>query len=93
MNSNLKFQIFGLILLSVLAYRFYYFYNNRIQFTDGQSVSFEAMILFQPQVIGSQQVFTANYKNQKIRITTVRFPEINYGDYTRISGKISTKDS
>jgi competence protein ComEC len=56
---------------------------------DGQRLSFEAMILSAPQVIGSQQVFTANYENQEMRITVSRFPEINYGDFMRISGKIS----
>ena len=49
------------------------------------------MILSQPQTVGSQQAFTANYKNQKIRIMTNGGPEVNYGDYMRISGKISNR--
>jgi hypothetical protein len=63
---------------------------------NGQAISFETTILSQPQAVGSQQVFTANYQNQsfgklRIKITTSRFPEINYGDFVRISGKISNK--
>jgi len=41
----------------------------------------------------SQQAFTANYKNQKIRITTNGGPEVDYGDYVRISGKISNQNN
>ena len=81
------------ILLIALAFRLYFFNQNQVQYADGQSVKFEATILSQPQVIGSRQIFTANYKNQKIKITTSLLPEINYGDYTYISGKISNKDN
>jgi len=60
-------------------------------------VSFEAPILSQPQMIGSQQVFIANYQNQsasrRIKIITNRFPEINYGNFVHISGRISNKSS
>ena len=56
---------------------------------DGQELSFETAILSQTQVFGSRQVFTANYKNQKVRITTSRFPELIYGDFVRIYGRIS----
>lgn len=88
MNSKLL-----LFLLVILSFRFYFFYQNQTQFTDGQQVNFETTILTQPQTIGSQQVFTANYQNQsfgklRIKITTSRFPEINYGDSVRISGYV-----
>jgi len=74
--SNFKFQIFSFILLLILAVRFYFFYDNQHQLANGQQISFETTILSQPQVVGNRQVFTANYQNQKIRITTGRFPEI-----------------
>ena len=86
---NLKLLVF---LLIVLGFRFYLFYQNQVKFADGQEVSFETAILSQPQVVGSQHRLTANYKNQKIRIITSRFPELNYGDFVRISGKISSKN-
>jgi len=83
-------------LLLILGFRFYFFYNNQPQLTDGQEINFETTILSQPQAVGSRQAFTANYKNQsasrRIRITTSRFPEINYGDFVRISGKISNQN-
>lgn len=85
---NLKLLVF---LLIVLSFRFYFFHQNQTKFIDGQKVSFEATILSQPQVVGSRQTLTANYKNQKIRITTGRFPEVNYGDFARISGALSIK--
>jgi competence protein ComEC len=96
MSSTFKYYIFGFILVFLLAFRFYSFYSNQPQFKDGQKLSFETAILSQPQVVGSQQVFTANYQNQsfgrlRIRISTSRFPEINYGDFVRISGTISNK--
>jgi competence protein ComEC len=87
-----KIIIVFVCLLLILISRFYYFYGNQPRFVDGQALNFEATILSQPQVFGSQQTFTANYKNRKIRITTGRFPEINYGDFLRVSGKISNKD-
>jgi competence protein ComEC len=87
MNSKLL-----VFLLVILSFRFYFFYQNQPQFTDGQKISFETAILSQPQTIGSQQTFTANYKNQKIKISISRFPEINYGDFVRISGEISNRD-
>lgn len=80
-----------LCLILVLSIRFYFFYFNQVQYADGQQVSFETTILSQPQVVGNRQVFTANHKNQKIRITTSRFPELNYGDFVRISGVLQIK--
>jgi len=86
MNSKLL-----LVLLIILGFKFYFFYSNQNKLTNEQEISFETTILSQPQVVGSQQAFIANYKNQKIKISTSRFPEINYGDFIRISGKISNK--
>jgi len=86
MNSKLL-----VILLIILSFRLYYFSQNQIHFANGQQISFETAILSQPQTIGGRQVFTANYKNQKIQISTGLLPEINYGDYTLIVGKISNQ--
>ncbi len=83
--------LFSLILLSILSFRFYFFYNNQPQFADGQGISFEMTILSQPQVVGSRQVLTANHKNHKIRITTSRFPELNYGQDVRIAGALNIR--
>lgn len=90
---NFKLLIFFLIILS---FRFYFFYKNQPGYTDGQQASFETILLSEPQVIGSQQRFTANYKNQsfgrlRIRITTSRFPELHYGDFVRISSTLNIK--
>ena len=82
-----------ILLLLILGFRFYLFYSNQYRFTDGQKINFEAMILSQPQTVVSQQAFTANYKNQKIRIMTGGEPEVDYGDYVRISGKISNQNN
>ena len=77
----------------LLSLRFYFFYSNQPQLLDGQMLNFETAILSQPQTFGSRQVFTANLaSNQRIRIITSRFPELHYGDFMRISGKISNKD-
>ena len=77
-----------LILLIVLSFRFYFFYSNQHQFVDSQRISFETTLFSEPQVSGSRQSFTANYQNQKIRITTSRFPGLHYGDFVHISGPI-----
>lgn len=87
---NLKLLIF---LLIVFGFRFYFFHQNQVQFADGQQITLETTILSQPQNVGNQQRYTANYKNQKIRMTTSRFPELNYGDFVRISGKISNQNN
>ncbi|MDP2585602.1 MAG: ComEC/Rec2 family competence protein [Candidatus Levybacteria bacterium] len=86
MNSKLL-----VLLLIILSFRFYFFHQHKIQLADGQALSFETVILSQPQAIGSQQVLFANYKNQRIRITVGRFPEINYGDLVRISSILNIK--
>jgi len=86
MNSKLL-----ILLLLILGLRFYSFYSHQYQFKDGERVDFQAIILSQPQAVGSQRSFTANLKNQKIRITTDGSVEVNYGDSVRISGKISNR--
>lgn len=87
---NFKLLIFTLLI--ILGFKFYFFYGNQPRFTDRQQVSFETTILSQPQVVGSRQVFTANPSTSlRIKIITGRFPEINYGDFVRISGVISTQ--
>jgi len=79
-------------LLFVLFIRFCYFYSSQPKPVNGQKLSFEAEILSQPQIFGSQQSFSANYKNQKVKVVANRFPEINYGDFVAISGDISSRD-
>lgn len=86
----MKFYVMLSLLIFTLLIRFYFFYSNQPQYTDGQQISFETKILSQPQIIGSRQVFTANHENQKIRIITVRFPELNYGENVLISGPVKT---
>lgn len=71
--------------------RFWLFYGNQVKLPDGQQITFETTVLSQPQAVGSQQTFTANYKNEKVKISISRFPELNYGDSVRISGVISNK--
>ena len=92
MNLKLLF-----ILLIILSFRFYFFHQNQTQFVNGQQISFETTVLSQPQIVGSQQRLTANSQNQsfgklRIRITTNRFPEFHYGDFVRITGKISNQN-
>jgi len=82
-----------LIFFIILTFRFFFVHNNQPQYTDGQKISFKVRILSQPHIVGTRQAFSANYKNQKIRIVTSRFPEFNYGDFVRISGSISIKDA
>lgn len=89
--NRVKFFSFYFILITVLTLRFWYFYANRPQFEAGQRLNFETTIFSQPQLVGSQQSFIANYHNQKIKIITSRFPELNYSDYIFISGLISSQ--
>jgi len=78
-------------LLFILALRFFFFYSNQPQFKDGQKLNFETRILSQPKASGSQQIFTANYRNEKIKITMGRFPELNYGQNVLIVGTIKAR--
>ncbi|MBI4096548.1 MAG: ComEC/Rec2 family competence protein [Candidatus Levybacteria bacterium] len=83
---NLKLLIF---LLIILSFRFYFFNSSQFQLADGEQISFETTLLSQPQLVGSQQIFTANSSTSlRIKIVTSRFPEINYGDFVRISGYV-----
>lgn len=86
---NFKLLLF---LLITLSFRFFFFYSDQPRLVDGQEIRFQTIILSQPQILGSRQVLTANYKNRKIRITTSRFPELNYGKSVLILGKITNKD-
>jgi competence protein ComEC len=86
-----KLTLVLLLLLVILAIRFHSALGNQPQFENNQQLDFETRILSQPKVFGSQQVFTANYENQRIRIVAPRFPEIRYGDKAGISGSLTTR--
>lgn len=86
--NRLAFWVFFAILMSILGLRFLFFYHDQPRYADGQKITFETTLLAQPQMFGNNQSFTANYKNSKIKITTGRFPELNYGDSVRIFGPI-----
>lgn len=86
---NIKLLV---LLIVILGFRFYFFNSSQFRFVDGKQINFKTTILSQPQAVGSQQRLTASYQNQKIRVVISRFPELNYGDLVRISGKISNQN-
>ncbi|MBI4089258.1 MAG: ComEC/Rec2 family competence protein [Candidatus Levybacteria bacterium] len=80
------------VLLITLGLRFFFFYHNQPQFTDGQKISFKTTLLSEPQFFSNQQIFTANLaSNQSVRVVTGRFPEFHYGDSLQIVGSIKLK--
>lgn len=80
------------IVIGLLLIRFHFFYSNQPRYTHGQKISFKTLLLSEPRIFGSQQVFTADLASgQKIRIVTSRFPELHYADYLLVSSTLNVK--
>lgn len=79
-------------LLIILSFRFWFFYHNKIQYRDGEYVSFSTTLLSDPKIIGSQQRIYANLASgESILVIVPLIPEFNYGDTVAISGTISQR--
>lgn len=91
MNRPALFAFF-IFLLLLLGFRFFFFFQNQKEYHDEEQISFEATLLSQPQIFSSYQGVSANLAGgQKIFITASRYPELNYGQKIRVSGKIKTR--
>src|SRR3989344_1299822 len=86
----MKIWLLGiLILLLALSVRFYYFFEERKVYEDGQSLTFTTTLTSQPRIVGNQQIFTANLSSgERVRVVTGRFPEFDYGDHLEINGSV-----
>lgn len=90
--SKLKIvSIFGLLLI-VLSIRFWFFYQNQTKYKDGEYVSFTVTLLSDPQILGSQQIISANLASgDRVFVVTTLSPEFHYGDTIAVSGSISQR--
>jgi len=92
MSSNVKLIFIFLILLLALSLRFLLFYQNQIEYFDGEEVKFEKDLLSQPQIYSKTQrimVFLDN--GQRVFIYTPLFPQFNYADKVNIAGTLNIR--
>lgn len=91
MNKLTIAAIFTL-LLTVLTFRFFFFYQSQPHYTDGQYVEFETTLFSEPKIFGNYQVLSGNLGTiDKILIKTSLYPKFHYQDTVRISGRIKFK--
>lgn len=89
-----KIAIISTCLLLILALRFFFFYQNQPQYTDGQEIIFETTLLSEPRVVGRYQHLSAKLASgERIFITIPQFPEFHYSDTIRISGMVKVLTS
>src|SRR3989344_8142700 len=87
-----RLTIFFLLVATILSIRFWFFYHNKIEYKDGEYVSFTATLLSDPHIVGSQQRITANLASgERILIIVPLTPEFHYGDAVAVSGNISER--
>lgn len=86
------FKLVFIALIVLLSLRFFLFYQNQPQYTDGQEIEFETTLLSEPQIASRVQRLTANSKTgERIFITVLRFPEFHYGQTLHISGTLKKR--
>lgn len=87
-----KFLFVGLLLITLLLFRFYIYYQNISNYTNGQKVSFHAMLFTEPQVVGTaqrvQRFTVTGQGGERIFVTIPRYPQFHYADTVRIVGAI-----
>lgn len=78
-----------LVLTLLLAVRFFWFYHGRIDYQDGENVTFTTTLLSQPSVLGqAQQIGAYLPSRQKVFVRVARYPEFHYADTVHISGTL-----
>jgi competence protein ComEC len=86
-------SIILVILICLLAARFYIYNSNKIIYTDGQTVLFSARLVSVPESDGRFQNFSLSQPGApKLFISTTRYPEYSYGDVFQVTGRIEKKD-
>ncbi len=84
-----SYLLFLFLLLSMLLIRLYFFYQTTSKYYNGQAITFETILLTEPEVSGKYQKLSVFIDNrEKIFITLPSFPLYYYGDTLRISGLI-----
>ncbi len=87
---NLKLLVFVLAIL--LGLRFLFFYQNKIQYKNGQGIELVTVLNSEPRIIGNRQTFVTNLDSgDKIFITTSAFPSLHYGQTIRVIGNIQIR--
>lgn len=90
--TKLKIVSIFILLLVILALRFFFFYQNQPHYTDGQHINFETTLFSEPKIFGNYQTLSANLDTiDKILIKTNSYPKFHYQDTVRISGTLKVK--
>ncbi len=89
--SNLKFGIILFIILLSLGLRFLFFYKDQPELRNGEKISLETTLFSEPKTNIRSQIFSVNYKNQRITVFAPLNPEIHYGDNVKIIGSLNSR--
>lgn len=93
--SKFTFTIFTLILLLTLIIRFYFVYQNRKVYRDGDRVEISLLLLNDVDSNSKNINISANlpdtFPSERVSIVLAPQESIHYGQYLHISGKIKTK--
>lgn len=90
MNRSSLFFVFTLV--SILAFRFPFFYSNQPQLIDGEELVFSTTLLSEPKIVSKYQLVSANYSGQKITILLPQYPRFYYADNLKFSGKVTLSE-
>lgn len=82
--TQTKLLVIWLILLIILALRYYFYSTSQPQYKTGETVSYTATIFTEPTIKANRQEFVLN----SITIVAPGFPRYHYADRLKISGKV-----
>lgn len=86
---KLGLSIFLLSAVLILLIRISWEKTNELSLKNGQEISIETILYTSPQAEGKFQRFTLHPSRlPRISVLTARYPQYNYGDKIRVSGKI-----
>ena len=88
-----KLILISLILLTILAFRFYTSFQSQQVFTDGQRVRIEVTLQEEPELSNKGQVFSIRTQTgQRIRVRVSAYPILHYGDRIILSGDLQLSE-
>lgn len=85
----MKPLIIGVVLLSFLSFRFFFFYQNPFYPANGEYISFKTTLLSESgRYSNYQRIYATLDQRTKIFVFTSLYPEHHYGDTIMISGNV-----
>lgn len=86
--SLIKIWTILTILILILIFRIYLFYQTRVLIPDGGNVVLSVTLLEDPKSLGVLQRFNVDKNGERFHVRVSRFPQFYYGQTLKISGKV-----